>query len=134
MGKQLNSVALWESNYIFDSPRATCRIQSRNMNPEGDSVLQPRVGVFSANPGKRCGKRSNPNGVASTTQARANIHTDTTPSGLQLIYLLTQGWLKNANPGLEDRIPSGFADPISGESDLGDSNILMPWERVGVRA
>src|SRR5947207_9985899 len=53
-----------------------------------DSVLQPRVGVFPANPGKRYGKRFNPNGVASTTWASANIQTDTTLSGLQLISLL----------------------------------------------
>ena len=57
---------------------------------------------FLANPGKQHGKRFNPNGVASTTGLARTSKTDTTLSGLQPISLFTQGWLNNANPGLED--------------------------------
>src|SRR4030095_12829728 len=58
-------------------------------------------------PPARC-KRSNPNGVASKTGLSQRSKTGSTLSGLRINFLLPQGWLKNAKPGLEDKIPSGF--------------------------
>jgi hypothetical protein len=66
-----------------------------------DSVLQPRVGVFQPTLGKRKSKEPTPTGCVDNW-AGAKIQIGTTLSGLQINFFSTQGWLKNANPGLED--------------------------------
>ena len=73
-----------------------------------DSVLQPRVGVFSANPGERQKQEIQPR-RGCVSDASSKIQNRHNPfQGCELISLPPQGWLKNANPGLEDEIPSGF--------------------------
>jgi hypothetical protein len=100
---------LWERSTFTPFPLvkatihlgATCRIQSRDLNPEG--ITSSAQGWrFSSQPWERVRQEFQPPRGCVNNLARANIQTDTTLSGLQLISLFTQGWLNNANPGLED--------------------------------
>jgi len=76
------------------------------VNPEGIQSSSPGLAFFSQ-PWDRKTKRSNPDGVASAT-LQARSETDTTLSGLRIDFFISPGLAENANPGLEDEIPSGF--------------------------
>jgi hypothetical protein len=71
------------------------------MNPEGISSSSPGW-RFSANPGEKRNQIRNPEkGCVGFEYCLTAV--DATPSGLDLSVLpVPQGWLKNANPGLED--------------------------------
>jgi hypothetical protein len=49
---------------------------------------------------------------------------------LRIDFLISQGWLKNANPGLEDEIPSGFILRLNSARCGGDFNYIVTIETI----
>jgi hypothetical protein len=81
------------------------------VNPEGIQSSSPGLAFFSQ-PWEQQNQEIQPR-RGCVSDRSSNIQTDTTLFRVaNLISLFPQGWLKNANPGLEDEIPSGFM-PIS---------------------
>ena len=72
-----------------------------------DSVLQPRVGVFQQPWGTAEPGDPTPTGLRQRRGKQTFKNRHNPFQGCDLISF-SQGWLKNANPGLEDEIPSGF--------------------------
>jgi hypothetical protein len=102
-----------------------------HVNPEGIQSSSPGLAFF-ANPGNGSTKRSNPNGVASATVGSSKIQNRHNPfQGCELISLSSQGWLNHANPGLEDKTPSGFIPPINSARCPGELTIELPLNGSG---
>src|SRR5947207_13908292 len=76
-----------------------------------DSVLQPRVGVFPANPGKRYGKRFNPNGVASTTRGSRKHSNRPNPFRVATDFLIYPGLAEPRQPWAGGLNPFGILRP-----------------------
>jgi hypothetical protein len=107
--------------YVVDSPESYRR-QIRYVNPKGIQSSSPGLAFFSQpwepqnpeiQPQRGCVMRR-PKQYSEPTQPF---------QGCEFDFFSPQGWLKNANPGLEDEIPSGFIPRLNSARCPGELTI-----------